>query len=115
MAKTVSIEGVGNFVAMVGKYSKSVEVGVQQEVVRSSLRIERAAKIAAPWDTGWLSSNIYAYSVNQYRSEVVSPVEYSIWLEYGTRFMMAQPFMFPSLKADYYIFMSNIKKIVKRG
>lgn len=115
MAKAVSIEGVGNFVKLVGNYSKNVQNGVQEEIVRSSLRIERAAKIAAPWETGWLSSQIYSVSITLYHSEIVSPVEYSIYQEYGTRYMMAQPFMFPSLKADYYVFMNNINRIVKRG
>ena len=113
MSRTVKIVGLNAFANAVRNKPKAVQVAVDKEIKLSSLRVEKKAKELAPFDTGWLSNNIYANVVAQGKAEVVSPVEYSIYLEYGTRFMMAQPFLFPALKADWPLLKQRLNKIMR--
>ena len=46
-------------------------------------------------------------------AEVSPGTEYSPYLEYGTRFMEAQPFVHPALEAQEGQFKSDMKKLVR--
>jgi HK97 gp10 family phage protein len=49
----------------------------------------------APVDTGYLRDHIVSEDSGDGRATVTSEAEYSIYVEFGTRFMSAQPFFFP--------------------
>lgn len=113
MSKTVKIVGLDAFARGVVQQSRKLERAAHQEVVRSGLRVEKRAKQLAPFDTGWLSDSIYSYESGRLRTTVVSPAEYSIYVEEGTRYMAAQPFLFPAVKEEFPRFMKNMQKIVR--
>lgn len=113
MSKTVRIKGMNQFIKKCLSNKTGIDQAVGQEVQRSLLRVERKAKMLAPFDTGWLSGSIYSYVVNTLTGEVHSPADYSIYVEEGTRYQMAQPFLFPALKADYPVLMNNLNKLMK--
>ena len=48
-----------------------------------------------------------------FTAEVAPTTEYSPYLEYGTRFMQAQPFVKPSLDEQKQKFKSDMQKLVK--
>lgn len=48
-----------------------------------------------------------------FTAEVGPETEYSPYLEYGTRFMEAQPFINPALNAQKPKFISDMKKLVR--
>ena len=73
-----------------------------------------SAKKGAPWDTGWLSENIYSSKASRLGYKVISPAEYSVYVELGTRKMMAQPYMEPALKEEYPKLMKNLNKIFRK-
>ena len=105
--------GLNQYIKAVQKKPAQVEQAVDREIKLSSLRIEKKSKQQSPFDTGWLSNNIYANVVRSMVAEVVSPVEYSIFIELGTRFMMAQPFLFPALKADWPLLQKRLNKLMR--
>ncbi|TLQ06062.1 HK97 gp10 family phage protein [Marinilactibacillus psychrotolerans] len=107
------MKGMNQFYRQVRKTSENTQKAVQRELALSSLRVERKAKMLAPWDTGWMSMNIYSDMVSAWIYEVVSPVEYSIYQELGTRYMAAQPFMYPALQEEYWTLMRRLSKIMK--
>ena len=113
MSRTVRMVGLNQYIKAVQKKPAQVEQAVDREIKLSSLRIEKKSKQQSPFDTGWLSNNIYANVVRSMVSEVVSPVEYSIFIELGTRFMMAQPFLFPALKADWPLLQKRLNKLMR--
>lgn len=112
MKMNYKIKGLNRFIKRVQKKSIQTQKAVDQELARSSLRVEREAKILAPWDTGWMSNNIYSDKISLFTYEVVSPTEYSIYVELGTRYQAAQPFFFIALENEYPKLMKNLKKIV---
>ncbi len=75
---------------------------VAQDLARRAMRVESAAKGLAPVDTGRMRS-VITWRLGQdgagLYAEVSAPVYYSVFVELGTRFMRAQPFLRPALAA----------------
>ena len=113
MSKTVKIVGLDKFTRGVIQQKKKMEQAAHQEVIKSGLRVEKRAKQLAPFDTGWLSENIYAYESGRLRTIVSSPVDYSIYVEEGTGYMAAQPFLFPAVKEEFPRFIKAMTKITR--
>ena len=65
---------------------------------KAALDVEARAKQLAPVDTGNLRNSINTQGAGV-AYVVESPVEYSIYQEFGTRKMAAQPYMLPA--AEY--------------
>lgn len=107
------LKGLDKFLKQVSKKSAYVQKAVDRELNRSSLRVETRAKEYAAWDTGWMSTNIYSLKRGNLTYQVISPVMYSYFVEYGTRFQSAQPFMYPALEEEYPILMSRLNRLMK--
>lgn len=69
-------------------------LAAQADVVASkiALDLEAQAKTMAPVDTGTLKNSIQAMRVGAAHWRIVVGVEYGAYVNYGTRFMAAQPF-----------------------
>lgn len=66
-------------------------------VGQAALRAERVAKRRAPWKTGRLRTSITAQPLKPGVWVVKTNVTYASYVEFGTRYMAAQPFMRPAL------------------
>lgn len=79
-------------------YSRDGDVGVR--LARAAVVVERVAKQLCPVDTGRLRSSITRQlgrdSLGLYAA-VGTDVEYAPFVELGTRFMRARPFLRPAL------------------
>lgn len=113
MSKNVRITGLKEFTNAVVRKGPVVDKELDKEIKLSALRVEKNGKQRAPWDTGWLSNNIYANYIGLLQAEVISPANYSIFVEYGTRYMPAQPFLFPALQTDWPLLQKRINKIMR--
>lgn len=111
MSLSYKVKGLDRFIRMTNKKGRYSKVVVNKELNRSSLRVEKASKLYAPWDTGWLSDNIYSMQASLLGYKVISPAEYSVYVELGTRKMIAQPFMELALKEEHPKLMKNLNKI----
>lgn len=75
---------------------------VGRDLARRAQRVEAAAKTLAPVDTGRLRSSITWAIFRDGRglyAEVGTAVFYAAFVELGTRYMSAQPFLIPALRA----------------
>ncbi|EIM5503834.1 HK97 gp10 family phage protein [Enterococcus faecalis] len=113
MSKSVKIQGLKEFMREVSRKGPALDQAIDKEINLSALRVEKCAKELAPWDTGWLSNNIYANNIGFLQAEVISPAEYSIFVEYGTRYMFAQSFLFPAVRADWPLLQKRLTKLVR--
>lgn len=113
MSKRVRIVGLNKFIGKVSRNANEVDPAVSKEIGFSGLRVEKNAKKIAPFDTGWMSNEIYSEKVSELNVEVISPADYSIYQEEGTRYMPAQPFMKPSLQKEAPILMKKLNKMFK--
>lgn len=77
-------------------------------------KMVRNADFVKGYQTGATKRSIHLLMQDNGMTAVVRPeTEYAPYLEYGTRFMAAQPFVRPSLNAQKPIFINQIKKVME--
>lgn len=83
-------------------------------VKKNGADLDRQAQRTAPVDTGNLKRSIGLEIENGGMTAVVTPAaEYAPYVEYGTRFMSAQPFLSPSLSSVGPKFIADLNKLMK--
>lgn len=92
----------------------SEELAAKTAVARTALRIQDDAKRAAPVDTGRLRNSI-ATEVDGLNARVGTNTEYAPYVEFGTRFQPAQPYLFPAAEAARDPFHREIAALVRDG
>lgn len=98
-----------------GKHKKDVIEKSKKAVKIWGSEFQKAAKKhpPTPHDTGTLVRSIRLDIADQGLTAVVYPtVHYAEYLEYGTRFMNAQPFMRPTMQKIEPMFIRNMDKIM---
>ena len=77
--------------------------------------LQQKAQRYAPVDTGNLRRSIQlSIKDNGMTAEVTATAEYSAYVEYGTRFMNAQPYVRPAFNEQKDIFINDLNKVVNR-
>lgn len=123
MANYVKITGIDELMYEI-KLRKNLDL-VQAVVKQNGSELERKMKRFADFKghyegkefvppTGTTKRSIGLHLVDAgLTAEVYPTTEYSMYLEYGTRFMSAQPFVRPALNAQKPIFLRDMNKIMK--
>ena len=92
------------------KADRAVEAA-ERELQLSALEVEAKAKQNAPVDTGMLRGSITSTgSGSEY--EIGTNLEYAPFVEFGTRYMAAQPFLLPAFDEVVKNLQANIMKAV---
>lgn len=97
------------------KLKKNVQMSKVKQIVKDNgAALQEAAQRKAPVDTGNLKQNIgLEIRDGGMTAEVEPTAEYAAYVEYGTRFMNAQPYMRPSYNQQKEKFKSDMKKLVR--
>lgn len=75
-----------------------VLAALRVEVMRAALDVQRGAKVRSPVRTGRLRNSIAVDPApDGLKAKIGTNVEYAPFVEFGTRFMSAQPFLWPAL------------------
>ena len=92
----------------------TVKKVVNQNGIELTREMVKKAEFKKGYQTGTTKRSIALSLENNGLTAVVEPAtEYSPYLEYGTRFMEAQPFVGPAFNIQKGSFKSNMKKLVK--
>ena len=100
------------FLASLDKYQEDVLEGLQKDIEKAALTLEKNAKQNCPVDTGKLRASITT-EVGNLEAEVGTNVAYALYVEFGTSKQKAQPFMRPAL--DKAITQLNIDMVKTLG
>ena len=93
------------------KLKKNVQMS---DVKENGKSLQEAAQRKAPVDTGTLKRSIgLEIRDGGLTAEVEPTAEYAAYVEYGTRYMNAQPYMRPSYTAQKEQFKSDLKKLTR--
>lgn len=84
------------FMASLYAAVRAVEIKAEADLWRLALQIQNYARLLAPVDTGRLRSSVFARRGDGY-VEVGSNVQYAAYVEFGTRYMAAQPYLRPAI------------------
>lgn len=91
-----------------------IEEAVQKIVKKRTSEMNRLAQRNAPVDTGELRRSILStFTDNGMTGQVSSGMHYSPYVEYGTRFMTAQPFMRPAYQVVKPEFVRDLEMLVR--
>lgn len=97
------------------KLKKNVDMTEVKRVVRhNGAGMQEKAQRNAPVDTGTLKRGIgLEITDNGMSAEVKPTADYSAYVELGTRFMEAQPYLKPAFDAQKEEFKKDMKKLVE--
>lgn len=92
-----------------------VEAGLEGVVQRTGLRVEAGAKRRARVDTGYMRGQIRWIQIDRFSGEVVGGAAYTIFNEFGTMYMGAQPMFVPAIEEARPIFDSELRLVFKEA
>ncbi|MDE1472803.1 HK97-gp10 family putative phage morphogenesis protein [Eubacterium limosum] len=94
---------------------KKVNLDAVKKVVKQNgAELQREAQRNAPVDTGTLKRSIALEIADSGTAAIVEPtVEYAPYVEFGTRFMEAQPYLRPAFNEQKEKFKKDMKKLVE--
>ncbi len=118
MARRTSIKIIGlNKLSKKLKKNRTLE-DVKKVVLMNTVELENLAKRNAVFVKGYSKRTTkrsinMAIDDNGFTGTVKPSTEYSVYLEYGTRYMSAQPFMKPSFLVQKTKFINDMKRLMK--
>jgi HK97 gp10 family phage protein len=90
------------------------EADVRKVVKANGAGLQQMAMRKAAVDTGFMKRSIGLEIADSGFTATITPAaEYSPYLEYGTRFMSAQPFMRPAFMYQRYQFIKDLQKLMR--
>ena len=111
---TISIDWKGADRLQAKLDSMSDLSGVHSVVAANGARLHRQAMAKAPIASGTLMRSIGLSLRDGGMSAAVRPAEeYAAYVEYGTRFMAAQPYLRPAFEQVKPQFIADLKKVMK--
>lgn len=107
--------GIGEAIRAIGELSHIVSPEMAKVVKKSGAELQQKEKRTVPVDTGNLRRSILLTVEDRGMTATVEPTaDYAGYVEYGTRFMGAKPYVRPSYEKQKEIFMKDMKKYIKR-
>ena len=111
------VKGLKELIATLKKIPKELEKEMGDIVFANAQEIEAEAKRLAPVDTGKLRQGIKAIKTGKLTSVIKANATglapYSIYLEYGTKNMRKQPFLFPAFFKGKKQFTEDLEALLK--
>ena len=104
MGNSFSIDiDIARFNDQLDKEYQGIVAEMDAEFQAASVNIEKAAVIAVPVDKGFLKSSIQAKKIDRLNYEVVAPIKYAPYVEFGTGGNVSIPPGFESLAEEFYV------------
>ena len=111
---TIEVKGADKLITKFENMSREMENEVKNSVKKHTLEMEAKAKKFAPYLSGHLKRSIHSSFYNRGLSgEISTNVKYSVYQEFGTRYMAAQPFFFPAFLTTRSNFIRDLNRIMK--
>lgn len=104
MANSFSIDvNLARFNDELDKEYQGIIAEMDAEFQAATVNIEKAAVIAVPVDKGFLKSSIQAKRLGRLDYEVVAPIKYAPYVEFGTGGSVSIPPGFEALARTFYV------------
>jgi HK97 gp10 family phage protein len=92
-----NVEGVEEFKAVMERFDSGMLVHVHLHLERWAEDVKALAKQLVPVRTGYLQSSIYA-ETGEWDAEIGAEAAYALFVEFGTRYMQARPYLYPAIQ-----------------
>jgi len=91
------VKGVEEFKAAMQQFDSAMQRYVHRQLASWAADVKALAKQLVPVKTGHLRSSIYA-KIQEWVAEIGAEVTYALFVEFGTRYMQAQPYLYPAIQ-----------------
>jgi len=91
------VDGVEDFQNAMQRFDSGMQARVHSFLVSWAADVKAAAMRNAPVRTGYLRSTIYA-QIKDWVAEIGADAVYALFVEFGTRYMQSQPFLYPAIQ-----------------
>lgn len=105
-----TISGADDLLSKLNKLASHDDV--KKAVKINTVELTALAKRNAPNDTGHLERSIVP-SITDLEGRVDATADYAFYVEVGTRFMAAQPYMAPSMMVQRVKFLNDLKRLMR--
>jgi HK97 gp10 family phage protein len=116
MATTFSVEiqNADNLISRFQNIADSLPREIGNALTDSAESIVDNAQANAPVDTGYLRDHIIITQNTDEEVTIESQADYSVYVEFGTRYMDAQPYFMPAVEAGQAQLLTNIENAIDR-
>jgi len=94
---TCDIKGVKEFQEAMRQFDSGMQRHVHRQLERWAADVNASARQLVPVRTGHLRSSIYA-EVREWVVRVGAEAAYAMFVEFGTRYMRARPYLYPAIQ-----------------
>ncbi|MCW3993636.1 MAG: HK97 gp10 family phage protein [Candidatus Bathyarchaeota archaeon] len=93
------VEGVEEFKQAMQTFDSSMQKHVRRQLESWAEDVKALAKKLVPVRTGHLRNTIYA-KIREWVAEIGAEAAYALFVEFGTRYMQARPYLFPAVREN---------------
>ncbi len=93
----LNLEGIEEFRQAMERFDAAMQKQVQRQLAEWASNVRAEAMRLVPVQTGYLQSTIYA-RVHEWTTEIGAEAAYATFVEFGTRFARAKPFLYPAVQ-----------------
>lgn len=94
---TYDVKGVEEFKAAMKQFDSGMQRQVHERLANWAADVKASARQRVPVKTGHLRSSIYS-KISEWVAEVGAEATYAMFVELGTRYMRARPFIYPAVQ-----------------
>jgi HK97 gp10 family phage protein len=96
---TYDITGAEEFKAAMERFDSGMQRQVHERLANWAAEVKASARQRVPVKTGNLRSSIYS-KISEWVAEVGAEAAYAMFVELGTRYMRARPFLYPAVQEE---------------
>jgi len=94
---TCDLDGIEEFQRAMQQFDSGIQRHVHRQLASWAADVKALAKQLVPVRTGHLRSSIYA-KIQEWIAEIGAEATYALFVEFGTRYMQAQPYLYPAIQ-----------------
>ena len=91
------IDGIEEFKAAMERFDSGMQRHVHRQLASWAADVKALARQLVPVRTGHLRSTIYA-KIREWVAEIGVEATYALFVELGTRYMRARPYLYPAIR-----------------
>ncbi len=111
---TIKMAGLARMIKGITDIYQKSDSEIGRVVKANTAELQQKEMRTVPVDTGFLKRSIMLTMKDKGLTGVVEPTaNYASYVEYGTRFMAAQPYVRPNYEAQSKQFIQDMQKFVK--
>jgi len=107
---TCDVKGVEEFQQAMRNFDSGIQKHVHRLLASWAADVKALARQLVPVRTGHLQQSIYA-EVREWIARIGAEATYAMFVEFGTRYMQARPYLYPAIQA----YLPQLEEIIQEA